>query len=167
MAVFGHSGSHAPQLMHSLVIIVAIGDPVSRLRPPARDAGCPGPRGPPEAANSGISNVFPRRGQTACRSRSGTTVLETEPPAASPPASATGSGRAAEPRGRWAAARRSRASTARGPRVCRCRPRLRRGRATRSEEHTSELQSPYDLVCRLLLEKKKKKKKKEGTSREN
>src|SRR5438094_4171804 len=30
----------------------------------------------------------------------------------------------------------------------------------RSEEHTSELQSPYDLVCRLLLEKKKKHKKK-------
>src|SRR5437867_6136664 len=30
--------------------------------------------------------------------------------------------------------------------------------AQRSEEHTSELQSPYDLVCRLLLEKKKKKK---------
>src|SRR5437867_8051508 len=30
------------------------------------------------------------------------------------------------------------------------------GRANmRSEEHTSELQSPYDLVCRLLLEKKK------------
>src|SRR5690349_23743594 len=31
---------------------------------------------------------------------------------------------------------------------------------TRSEEHTSELQSRRDLVCRLLLEKKKKKKKK-------
>src|SRR5207248_8729880 len=30
-------------------------------------------------------------------------------------------------------------------------------RAKRSEEHTSELQSPYDLVCRLLLEKKNKK----------
>src|SRR5438094_5643971 len=30
----------------------------------------------------------------------------------------------------------------------------------RSEEHTSELQSPYDLVCRLLLEKKKKNKRK-------
>src|SRR5438094_2296804 len=30
------------------------------------------------------------------------------------------------------------------------------GAAGRSEEHTSELQSPYDLVCRLLLEKKKK-----------
>src|SRR5947208_12705628 len=30
---------------------------------------------------------------------------------------------------------------------------------SRSEEHTSELQSPDHLVCRLLLEKKKKKKK--------
>src|SRR5438874_10099225 len=30
-------------------------------------------------------------------------------------------------------------------------------RCTRSEEHTSELQSRRDLVCRLLLEKKKKK----------
>src|SRR5256885_17242270 len=29
-------------------------------------------------------------------------------------------------------------------------------RGTRSEEHTSELQSPCNLVCRLLLEKKKK-----------
>src|SRR5256885_10664073 len=29
-------------------------------------------------------------------------------------------------------------------------------RADRSEEHTSELQSPCNLVCRLLLEKKKK-----------
>src|SRR5574340_354534 len=31
------------------------------------------------------------------------------------------------------------------------------GPQVRSEEHTSELQSPKDLVCRLLLEKKKKK----------
>src|SRR5207248_9218383 len=30
----------------------------------------------------------------------------------------------------------------------------KRARSQRSEEHTSELQSPYDLVCRLLLEKK-------------
>src|SRR5947208_13264541 len=36
---------------------------------------------------------------------------------------------------------------------------------TRSEEHTSELQSPDHLVCRLLLEKKKKKHKK--TRQEN
>src|SRR5438876_1438484 len=34
-----------------------------------------------------------------------------------------------------------------------------RDRGHRSEEHTSELQSPVHLVCRLLLEKKKKKKK--------
>src|SRR5690348_17746908 len=33
-----------------------------------------------------------------------------------------------------------------------------RGVIGRSEEHTSELQSPVHLVCRLLLEKKKKKK---------
>src|SRR5438067_2748621 len=33
----------------------------------------------------------------------------------------------------------------------------RGGRSRRSEEHTSELQSRFDLVCRLLLEKKKKK----------
>src|SRR5437867_11547988 len=47
--------------------------------------------------------------------------------------------------------------------ICRCRSRSLSGSATsasrasapRSEEHTSELQSPYDLVCRLLLEKKK------------
>src|SRR5256885_10424020 len=31
-----------------------------------------------------------------------------------------------------------------------------RGARARSEEHTSELQSPCNLVCRLLLEKKKK-----------
>src|SRR5690349_22177697 len=38
----------------------------------------------------------------------------------------------------------------------RFRPRRPQPRATRSEEHTSELQSRRDLVCRLLLEKKKK-----------
>src|SRR2546426_11642048 len=34
--------------------------------------------------------------------------------------------------------------------------RILRQEVTRSEEHTSELQSPCNLVCRLLLEKKKK-----------
>src|SRR2546430_11848487 len=34
-------------------------------------------------------------------------------------------------------------------------PRLKRGSRARSEEHTSELQSQSNLVCRLLLEKKK------------
>src|SRR5207249_11711957 len=52
--------------------------------------------------------------------------------------------------------------------LARLRPRARRAggrrrleerrRSERSEEHTSELQSRFDLVCRLLLEKKKKKK---------
>src|SRR5438094_6641616 len=37
----------------------------------------------------------------------------------------------------------------------------------RSEEHTSELQSPYDLVCRLLLEKKKKKKQSQKITKKN
>src|SRR5438067_11036932 len=35
-------------------------------------------------------------------------------------------------------------------------PQLEPGEVRRSEEHTSELQSRFDLVCRLLLEKKKK-----------
>src|SRR5207249_10439397 len=35
-----------------------------------------------------------------------------------------------------------------------CEPRAQRRRPDRSEEHTSELQSRFDLVCRLLLEKK-------------
>src|SRR2546421_4730635 len=38
-------------------------------------------------------------------------------------------------------------------------PGARRPGSMRSEEHTSELQSRSDLVCRLLLEKKKKKRK--------
>src|SRR5260221_7748227 len=45
--------------------------------------------------------------------------------------------------------------------TCSCPRRRRSGRSAtpgcrRSEEHTSELQSHSDLVCRLLLEKKKK-----------
>src|SRR5690606_39516139 len=39
-----------------------------------------------------------------------------------------------------------------------CDARRRRPRAVRSEEHTSELQSRENLVCRLLLKKKNKKK---------
>src|SRR3989475_2494799 len=38
-------------------------------------------------------------------------------------------------------------------------------RHQRSEEHTSELQSQSNLVCRLLLEKKKKQKKNKKTAR--
>src|SRR5690554_7572679 len=78
----------------------------------------------------------------------------------------------------WPANRRSRPLLPRGQRrshcrfqtaplrqrICRCRQSALRGgapgkpsRRSRSEEHTSELQSRPHLVCRLLLEKKKKK----------
>src|SRR2546426_7897275 len=61
---------------------------------------------------------------------------------------------AGEPCG--APAHRAARAPQRGPR--RARPRHRAPPAhARSEEHTSELQSPCNLVCRLLLEKKKKK----------
>src|SRR2546430_7412337 len=43
-----------------------------------------------------------------------------------------------------------------GARVLAAIQRLPRGAVERSEEHTSELQSQSNLVCRLLLEKKKK-----------
>src|SRR5688572_31599369 len=46
--------------------------------------------------------------------------------------------------------------TGRGAAEVRLNPRPRTHRADRSEEHTSELQSQSNLVCRLLLEKKKK-----------
>src|SRR5438270_7708296 len=48
----------------------------------------------------------------------------------------------------WSAPDRGRRRSASPPSRCRC-PR------SRSEEHTSELQSQSNLVCRLLLEKKK------------
>src|SRR5690348_17970334 len=78
------------------------------------------------------------------------------------------------PRARTRARARPRAAS-RAARARPARPRPDRGRATRprirpardplrggaararSEEHTSELQSPVHLVCRLLLEKKKNK----------
>src|SRR5256885_7894025 len=52
---------------------------------------------------------------------------------------------------------RSAARTSAARRARRSPGRAARGAAARSEEHTSELQSPCNLVCRLLLEKKKKK----------
>src|SRR2546430_9805995 len=48
-------------------------------------------------------------------------------------------------------------------------PRRRPGHSAdaRSEEHTSELQSQSNLVCRLLLEKKKKKRRRTVAANEN
>src|SRR2546426_3973905 len=55
-------------------------------------------------------------------------------------------------RGGWPLDRHDRCEDDRGDR-----PQVRaEQRHARSEEHTSELQSPCNLVCRLLLEKKKK-----------
>src|SRR5256885_4668210 len=64
------------------------------------------------------------------------------------------SGRRRGPRGRARGdcCRRRR----RPPAAARDRRTSARGGCPRSEEHTSELQSPCNLVCRLLLEKKKK-----------
>src|SRR5689334_25283612 len=61
----------------------------------------------------------------------------------------------------WSGSERSRSMAPRSPltpRITR-RAATSRSRGRRSEEHTSELQSQFHLVCRLLLEKKKKKKK--------
>src|SRR5437016_12394530 len=55
-------------------------------------------------------------------------------------------------------ARRDRGSRASTPSRCGAGSARRRRRPCRSEEHTSELQSLTNLVCRLLLEKKKNKK---------
>src|SRR5690349_23961298 len=60
----------------------------------------------------------------------------------------------------FASAERARAQIRFGvPAIVVCDVRLH-AEADRSEEHTSELQSRRDLVCRLLLEKKKKKQQK-------
>src|SRR5574337_2033046 len=57
------------------------------------------------------------------------------------------------------------------PAVCRCVRCWRHGRPpgrpSRSEEHTSELQSPLNLVCRLLLEKKKQNRGKKRRDKED
>src|SRR2546427_8375439 len=74
-----------------------------------------------------------------------------------PPGRARGCGRDLRPSRR----------EARGARRGQLRDGLRRANRGRSEEHTSELQSQSNLVCRLLLEKKKKKKKKNNRKTDN
>src|SRR5690606_40880247 len=59
------------------------------------------------------------------------------------------------PRGRRGPARSAPRSWIRGDRAARDSPLGRSCHGCRSEEHTSELQSRENLVCRLLLEKKK------------
>src|SRR2546430_3849524 len=67
-----------------------------------------------------------------------TTLFRSEPPAAQP------------------AQRGEQAAPPPGARVLRSGPGYTISAPSRSEEHTSELQSQSNLVCRLLLEKKKK-----------
>src|SRR6266480_5335875 len=62
------------------------------------------------------------------------------------------------------AARRSRWS---GKPTSSCRTSRARSARCRSEEHTSELQSHVNLVCRLLLEKKKKQKREPNPAKYN
>src|SRR5688572_31783508 len=59
--------------------------------------------------------------------------------------------------GRWAPSPRPPVPRCRTSRWRWCGGRTSTATSTRSEEHTSELQSQSNLVCRLLLEKKKKK----------
>src|SRR3989454_3082705 len=70
--------------------------------------------------------------------------------------SAAGALAPTQPRPRAAGARAARVGGERVHRAGVATPRRRHARSVRSEEHTSELQSPCNLVCRLLLEKKKK-----------
>src|SRR5437667_6593780 len=73
-----------------------------------------------------------------------------------------------QPKLLWSAPRRTKswassATCATGASPATIKPRCERSYTIhlRSEEHTSELQSHHDLVCRLLLEKKKNKKNKQ------
>src|SRR5437762_4349899 len=80
----------------------------------------------------------------------------------SPGGSTPGSPGGSADRARRRTRRSFRAPPARAPPGRRA-PRTLGRDPARSEEHTSELQSPMYLVCRLLLEKKKKKKNKTDT----
>src|SRR2546427_9054482 len=68
----------------------------------------------------------------------------------------------AQARGRGPVPRRLHQGSAPRGRLGHARQPAVRDRSARSEEHTSELQSQSNLVCRLLLEKKKKIKKHEN-----
>src|SRR6266704_5439958 len=115
--------------------------PHAREHPPGRPSRPPAscPRRPvhdrARARPRGDGNRLPRRGPEA-------------------PSKSRHQGPEARPRGRARAGAFSPRDRDRGrpePSPYPASPRLRR----RSEEHTSELQSRFDLVCRLLLEKKK------------
>src|SRR5438552_9161739 len=88
-----------------------------------------------------ISTPFPYTTLFRSRLASGAVPVGSKPPAS------------ARPRSDRASARRRRAPFAQRE-VCQQRDKCNQPSGGRSEEHTSELQSPDHLVCRLLLEKK-------------
>src|SRR2546426_8156902 len=92
-------------------------------------------RRPPRSTLFPYTTLF--RSRSARRDRAGHEVAE------------------ARPRGRRRCGRRPRGGRAAPDWAAAARP-PRDAARHRSEEHTSELQSPCNLVCRLLLEKKKK-----------
>src|SRR2546426_8327022 len=106
----------------------------------AREGSAPGCRGPP--VHSPPSAPPPGTpGARGCRRHRIRSVRT--PPTAFPPRIRT---QASPPRPTWDRI----ADTVTNPSS-----RRKNANAARSEEHTSELQSPCNLVCRLLLEKKK------------
>src|SRR3712207_7019560 len=93
-------------------------------------------RQPPRSTLFPYTTLF----RSDCSSPNGEPMAATGAPTWSPSVVPSGSGRRVKPAG----SSLSRATSALG------------SKPTRSEEHTSELQSRQYLVCRLLLEKKKK-----------
>src|SRR5690606_42080253 len=101
------------------------------------------PRRPPRSPLFPYTTLFRSRGRASCRAT---------PRVACNEAAADGHRAAGVPV--WTQLAATCPPCAGGARTS-CRLRLCRSQSGRSEEHTSELQSRENLVCRLLLEKKK------------
>src|SRR5256885_5698943 len=85
-------------------------------------------------------------------------ICSTSPPEATPRLMVSPVALPSRSRKGWATATRPASAPPRQAKLTNISPgRNRPWSSRRSEEHTSELQSPCNLVCRLLLEKKKKK----------
>src|SRR2546426_5346175 len=120
----------------------------------------------PEGRRDALS-AAPRSRQASCRAdprdrrRAPAPSRGSRPPArrarTPPPAPAGVAARRSSPARPAAGAAGSPAAGTRAPRTAGVGDRPWDASPDRSEEHTSELQSPCNLVCRLLLEKKKKK----------
>src|SRR2546426_12188232 len=168
MAVFGHSGSQAPQLMHSLVMPVAICRAIPSRRRRVQIASG-------SAGGSVIGEGDPAPEEEEALMRRLALVVATGLVLAAGVARAQEHPEMEAARKDLESAKAHLQAAAKdygGHRkqavgdIDRALGQIKEGLATvdvadrllamRSEEHTSELQSPCNLVCRLLLEKKKK-----------